>query len=54
MFCNDVLRHRLVLTVDDIHVKFAIAALDDGAQFGGILNAIVEGFEENAETKKRI
>jgi hypothetical protein len=46
MFRHDVLRNWLILTVDDVHVELALAALDNGAQFGGILNAIVEGFKE--------
>jgi hypothetical protein len=34
-------------------MKFAFAALDNSAQFGGILNAVLEGFKENAEKEKR-
>lgn len=52
MFGHDVLRDRLILAVDDIHVQFPFAALDDGAQLGGILNAIVKGFEKNAVENK--
>lgn len=48
MLRHDVLRDGLVLTVNDVHVQFTFAALDDGAQLGGILNAVVEGFQENA------
>ena len=29
-------------------MQFPFAALYDGAQFGGILNAVVKGFEKNA------
>jgi hypothetical protein len=30
-------------------VQLSLAALDDCAQLGGILNAVVEGFEKNTE-----
>lgn len=53
MFGHDVLRHRLVLAVDDVHVQLSFAALDDGAQLGGILDAVVKGFEENAGNEAR-
>lgn len=53
MLRHDVLRHGLILTVHHVHVKLALAALDNGAQLGGTLNASVEGFEENAAKKFR-
>jgi hypothetical protein len=54
MLGHNVLRHRLVLAIDDVHVEFPFAALDDGAQLGGILDAVVEGLEENAVEEARL
>lgn len=54
MLGHDVLRHRLVLAIDDVHVEFPFAALDDGAQLGGILDTVVEGLEENAVEEVRL
>jgi hypothetical protein len=54
MLGHNVLRHRLVLAIDDVHVEFPFASLDDGAQLGGILDAVVEGLEENAVEEARL
>jgi hypothetical protein len=54
MLGNNMLRDWLVLTVDNIHVKFPFTSFDDCTKLGWILNAIVECFEEDTATNKSV
>lgn len=52
MFRYNVLGDRLILTIDDIHVQFAFAALNDGTQLRRTLDTALEGFKEHTVKEK--
>ena len=48
VFGHDVLGLGLVLTIDDVHVKFALRAKEEWTELGHIFAAFFDGLQENA------